>query len=294
MSGPFEFQPPLFDEHNDPAKAQVLPVTIGHAQVTASASRSILNRTSGFMSSYDFTLNPYSGCSYGCSYCYAAFFARDPVKQQSWGTWVEVKENALQVLRRMRTSLEGKSVYMSSVTDPYQPIERRLRLVRDLLPELAARGAELVIQTRSPLVVRDIDLFGDFKRLRVNMTVTTDSRAVQQAFEPHCPTNARRLRAARQLVEAGVTTHITMTPLLPLDDPSAFAEQVASTKAHHYVVQPFHESRGRFVAGTGEKARAILRRYSWDENAYRRAVDALRSSLSSLDEGRDGFAPSAG
>jgi len=85
------------------------------------------------MSDYDYSLNPYSGCSYGCSYCYAAFFVRDDQKRESWGNWVIVKENALQVLRKMRTDLRGKTVYMSSVTDPYQPIERRLKLVRSLL-----------------------------------------------------------------------------------------------------------------------------------------------------------------
>jgi DNA repair photolyase len=294
VSQPRPLQPSLFDDADHGRHAAELPITIGHAQVSDSPSRSILTKASGFMSSYDYTLNPYAGCSYGCSYCYAAFFARDVAKQNTWGQWVEAKTSALDIIRRMRTDLRGRTVYMSSVTDPYQPIERRLGLVRELLPELADRGVHLVIQTRSPLVVRDIDLLKRFEQVRVNMTVTTDSREVQQAFEPHCPTNRRRLDAARRLVDAGVVTHITMTPLLPVADADAFAAQVAATGAAHFVVQPFHATRGRFVAGTGQRAREILSRLGWDDAAYRRTVASLRAALPSLDEGRDGFAPDVG
>lgn len=289
-----DFQPSLFDPVPSEANACVLPVTIGHSEITSSSSRSILSRGTGFMRAYDFTLNPFTGCSFGCTYCYAAFFARDLEKQNTWGQWVEAKEKAVEVIRRMRTDLNGKTVYMSSATDPYQPVERRLRLVRELLPELAQRGVHLVIQTRSPLVLRDLDLLTRFDSVRVNMTVTTDSREVQQAFEPHCPTNRRRLDAARRLVESGVTTHVTMTPLLPISDPERFAEQVAATSAHHFVVQPFHATRGRFIAGTGREAQAMLLRYKWDDVAYRKVVSVLKEVLPSLDEGRDGFAPTVG
>jgi DNA repair photolyase len=97
------------------------PLALGHATATAVSTRSLLTRASGFMADYGFTLNPFAGCSSGCIYCYAAFFARTEERQDNWGKWVEVNENALEVLRRMRTNLAGKSVYMSSVTDPYQP-----------------------------------------------------------------------------------------------------------------------------------------------------------------------------
>ena len=82
------------------------------------------------MDAYDFTLNPYSGCSFGCTYCYAAFFSRDAEKRDAWGYWVNVKENAEALLKKRRRSLDGKRIYMSSVTDPYQPIERELKLTR--------------------------------------------------------------------------------------------------------------------------------------------------------------------
>jgi toxin-antitoxin system PIN domain toxin len=125
------------------------PERIGDTEVSYRDAASILTRATGFMSDYDFTLNPYSGCGFGCSYCYAAFFSRDAQRSDSWGRWVEVKQNALEKLNRMRTSLTGKAIYMSSVTDPYQPIERRLLLVRGLLEALAEQQPRLVVQTRS-------------------------------------------------------------------------------------------------------------------------------------------------
>ena len=278
----------LFDSPSEPSP---LPVTIGRTMIEESASRSALTRATGFMSDYDYTFNPYSGCSYGCTYCYAAFFAPDDKTQSEWGDWVKAKTAATDAIGRMRTDLRDKTVYMSSVTDPYQPVERRLGLVRQALSLFADRGVRLVVQTRSPLVVRDIDLFKQFEHLRINMTVTTDSRAVQQAFEPHCPTNSRRLAAVTRLTEAGLNTCITMTPLLPLDNPASFAERLRATGVSRFVVQPFHAARGRFVAGTGEAAKRLTREMGWDDSSYRAAVTVLRDGLPSLEEGRAGFRP---
>ncbi|MEW6474678.1 MAG: radical SAM protein [Actinomycetota bacterium] len=243
------------------------------------------------MTDYDYTLNPYSGCSFGCTYCYAAFFTRNRALQDSWGYWVQVKENAVDRLRRARTPLAGKSIYLSSVTDPYQPVERRLGLVRELLEILADRGAHVVVQTRSPWVTRDIDVFRQLERVRVNMTVTTDSEAVRRVFEPHCPTTEKRLDAISEVAAAGVPTCITATPLLPLDDVERFADRLVATRVPRFVVQPFHSAKGRFVAGTRQAAMDLVARYRWDDEAYARAVKHLRVRLPHLDEGRAGFAP---
>lgn len=254
-------------------------------------ARSILTAASGFMRDYDYTLNPYAGCTFGCHYCYAAFFSRDQELQRTWGEWVKVKENAVALLRRRRTNLRGKRIYMSSVTDPYQPIERDLQLSRALLSELLHDQPHLVMQTRGPLVVRDIDLFQRFENVRINVTITTDSEDVRKAFEPRCPSNARRLRAIAELVGAGLEVHVTLTPLLPVEDATAFARTLLATGAEHFVVQPFHSDRGRFTAGTRDQALHVAERLAWDEQAYRRVVTVLRDALPSLTEGREGFAP---
>src|SRR4051812_49356757 len=91
------------------------PERLGGTTIAYRPSASALTRASGFMSDYDFTLNPYIGCAFACTYCYAAAFARTPELRDNWGSWVVVKENALEKLRRMRTDLRGKSIYMSSV-----------------------------------------------------------------------------------------------------------------------------------------------------------------------------------
>lgn len=276
---------------SSPEEADPFPGRMGRAEIAYVDARTILTRATGFMSDYDFTLNPYSGCSYGCSYCYAAFFARTAERQDTWGEWVDVKQNALDKLRRMRTDLRGKRIYMSSVTDPYQPIERHLGLVRALLTELIPRQPRLVVQTRSPLVTRDIDLFQRLDHVRVNMTVTTDDDEVARAFEKWCPRNRFRLDAIAEVTAAGIPTSITMTPLLPVTDPERFADRLLATGVTHFVVQQFHTARSRFVAGTREPAEELIRERGWDDAAYRRTVEVLRSRLPHLDEGREGFTP---
>jgi len=267
------------------------PTTIGSVAITYGPTSRLLTPASGFMSDYDFTLNPFSGCSFGCTYCYAAFFTRDPKLQDDWGQWVKVKENAAAQLRRRRNSLAGRSIYMSSVTDPYQPIERHLGLVRELLEILLEDQPRLVVQTRSPLVTRDLDLLSRFEHVRVNMTVTTDDDRVRRSFEPAAPATKLRLEAITAVVEAGIPASITMTPLLPVKDPEAFADSLVATGVSTFVVQDFHPTKGQFVAGTGTQAVALIEELGWDHERYIQTVKILRSRLPRLVEGREGFAP---
>lgn len=264
---------------------------IGSTRIEYAPTSSILTKASGFMGDYDFTLNPYSGCSFGCTYCYAAFFARDKALQDDWGNWVKVKENAVGVLRRMRTDLRGKSIYMSSVTDPYQPVDRRLGLTRQLLVELVRHQPRLVVQTRSALVTRDIDVLGQFERVRVNMTITTDDEDVRRAFEPQCTPVRARLAAIAEVGAAGIDAGVTMTPLLPVRDAEGFGRLLAETGVRRFVAQPFHADRGRFVAGTRAEAMRIIQEHGWDDARYRSTVEELRRHLPQLDEGRAGFGP---
>lgn len=286
-----QYQPDLFSFDEDHVAPAPLPERMGRVRIKVTEARSILTKASGFMGDYDYTLNPYAGCAFGCTYCYAAFFAREASLRDTWGDWVQVKANAVDALTRMRTDLRGKRVYMSSVTDPYQPVERQACLVRALLPLLADRGVRLVVQTRSPLVERDIDLLSAFEFVRVNMTVTTDSDEVQRAFEPHCATNRKRLEAISAVRAAGIPCSITMTPLLPVVDAERFAGELLATGVEHFVVQPFHADRGKFVAGTREAALREIAVRQWDQRRYRETIDVLRRVLPQLDEGREGFAP---
>ena len=251
----------------------------------------ILTPGTGYLRDYDYSLNPYVGCAFGCSYCYAAFFA-PPERQASWGDWVRVKRNAALKLSRLRRSLDGKTIYMSSATDPYQPIERRLELTRSLLPILADKGARLVVQTRSPLVVRDIDLLRRFEQVCVNFSITTDSEAVRRTFEPRNPPIVDRLDAAREVADAGIPVAITMTPLLPVENPMLFARRVAESGASRFIVESFSLTAGRFRGGTGQTAFDLAERMNWDGAAYERTRHTLIHELApNIREGKAGFSP---
>ncbi len=262
-------------------------------RIISSPAHSILSKATGFISSFDYTLNPYSGCAFACSYCYAAFFAPSQQLQDEWGRWVRVKENALALLqRKRRRPLSGKSLYISSVTDPYQPIERKLGLTRALLEELAAyHDVTVVIQTRSPLVTRDADVLRRFRRARVHLTVTTDDEEVRRAFEPQCPPNEQRIAAASALAAAGIDTCITLTPLLPVSDAQAFAARLRASGVRRFVVQDFHETKSRFVAGTGQRARELLAERGWTPARYQQTRDILMQELPQCIEGQAGFGP---
>jgi DNA repair photolyase len=269
------------------------PQKLGHAQIEYKEARSILTEAKGFMGAYDYTLNPYSGCSFGCTYCYAAFFARSEEERNNWGYWVKVKENALKLLKKFRKKpLENKTIYLSSVTDPYQPIERKLKLTRRILEELLDyHDVRLVIQTRSQIATRDIDLFQRFKVIQVNMTVTTDSEEVRKAFEPLCPSNKVRLKAIKEINEAGVSSCITMTPLLPLESPRSFAQELLDTGIEKFIIQPFHADRGKFVAGTREDAMTVIKKYNWGKEGYEAALKVIKEYIPNIGEGKKGFAP---
>ena len=284
----------------------VRPPRIGHASIAYGPVREVLTRAAGFMDAYDFTLNPYSGCSFGCTYCYAAFFSRTREARDNWGHWVGVKNNAIALLaKRKPGSLDGKLIYMSSVTDPYQPVERELKLTRRLLEIMAERHKpKLVVQTRSRGVVRDCDLFKRIEenggRVQVNMTVTTDDEDVRRTFEPFCPSNSVRLEAIAEVHAAGVATCITMTPLLWVSEPPALAESLLDTGVQKFIAQPFHFQRGKFVASTREGALGLMAvKLGSDRKSFRaeymahyqEVFDVLRVALPDLGEGKDGFSP---
>ena len=290
------------------------PTQLGRTTISHRPARGILTRATGFLAAYDFTMNPYAGCSFGCSYCYAADFSKDRRQQENWGYWVQVKENAAELLaRRPAGELDGKRIYMSSVTDPYQPVERRLRLTRQLLEVLAERHRpKLVVQTRSPDVVRDSDLFGQIEanggRVQVNMTVTTDDEEVRRSFEPSCPANPARLKAIAQTSAAGVNSCITMTPLLLVGNPHAFAAQLLATGVRKFIIQPFHFNRqtrpGQFIANTREPALELMaRRLDCSRSNLRNRYlehhrevagilrDRLRAEGIEPGQGKNGFQP---
>lgn len=287
---------------NDSIADKPRPVHIGQAAVDYKLAARNPDQVTGFMGAYDFTLNPYSGCSFGCTYCYAAFFCCDVGERDSWGKWGTAKENAIALPdKRKPGALDGKRIYMSSVKDPHQPIERKLWITRGLLEIMAKRHKpQLVVQTRSPLVVWGCDLFRRIEdnggRVQVNMTVTIDD-------EDDCPSNLRRLAAIKEVQKAGIATCITITPLLLVNNNGGFANELLDPGVWKFIAQPFHFVRGKFMANTRDAALNLIAekpgcdRSNLGEECLERYEEfftvlnnkLLDNGLTKLGEGKDGF-----
>jgi DNA repair photolyase len=185
------------------------------------APKQLLTKASGYLNGYSHTLNPYTGCSFACSYCYVRRLPVSLFRQEEWGTWVDIKEDGTDILRkdlkRARKKNQPLTIFMSSSTDPYQPIEYKERLTRSLLEVLVDEPPDfLFVQTRSPLVTRDINLFVELKdRIRISVTVETDQENIRKAFTPSAPPISARLQALQTLSDAGIPVQAAISPLLP-------------------------------------------------------------------------------
>lgn len=251
----------------------------------------LLSKGVGRLSAFDYAVNPYRGCQFGCGYCYAALFVADEQDRRDWGRWVVVKERALGQIRSEQ--LSGAKLYMSSATDPYQPIEGDLKLTRKILEAFLRLRVppRLVIQTRSPLVTRDIDLLHRFEHVRVNVSITTDSEEVRRRFEPSCPSISRRLATVRELREAGIETNICVSPMLPIHRPDRFAEQLRASGANAVVVTALHEGDTLFSAGTRPEAAQLARTMGHGRDRFTATLRELSNRLDNVVSASVGFAP---
>ncbi|MBE9214241.1 radical SAM protein [Plectonema cf. radiosum LEGE 06105] len=292
---------------NTPTK--LVKEVFGDIKVYTQDAKSLLTKASGFINAYDFTLNPYRGCQYGCSYCYAAAFSPNTQMREDWGKWVIIKQNAAEILEKELERWCNKNldkpprIYMSSVTDPYQPIESKYELTRSLLDVMYPYRPILVIQTRSPIITRDIDILQRFKYLRVNMSIPTGSESVRRDFEPRSPSVKARINAitkVKQSIDSNKgfipKVSITITPLLPTleKDEAAFIEKLKI--ADRVVIQDFHPSQNRsLVATTREAVAEVKQKYAWwydaEKLSYIRFKEKLISHLPDVEirEGKDGF-----
>jgi DNA repair photolyase len=174
-------------------------------------AKSILSKSKIF----DYVVNPYIGCQHGCSFCYARFMKRVTGHREPWGEFVDVKANAAGLLRtEIRKKRRGR-VWVSGVCDPYQPLEEKYRLTRQCLEILAGDGWEATIQTRSPLVLRDIDVIRRGEGFEAGLSVTTADDGIRKLFEPGAPPIGERIRALDEMHKAGIRTYAMIAPLLP-------------------------------------------------------------------------------
>ncbi|MDD3845351.1 MAG: radical SAM protein [Syntrophorhabdaceae bacterium] len=177
------------------------------------------------ISGYDRCLNPYIGCGHGCKYCYATFMKRFTGHLEPWGDFVDVKINVADALRRQLRRIKEGTLIIGTVTDPYQPLEEKYCVTRDCLSALVSSSLKVHILSRSPLVVRDIDILKQLPGVEVGLSITTNNEDVKRVFEPRAPSIVARVNALKALHDAGLKTYVFVGPMLPME-PAVLAEMI--------------------------------------------------------------------
>jgi len=211
--------------------------------ITETEVRSILTRTTGFLKTVSsHSLQPYRGCSYGKSLCGAGCYVQHNqwlTRGAQWGSFLEVKKNAPDVYQRQAAAEKRWArrrggtfgIFMSSSTDPFVPQEKKFRITRTLLEAMLEQPPDcLILQTHSHLVTEYLDLYQQLKdqcRLRVHLSIESD-RDRLPGLPPPASTVDRRFEAAEKLRKAGVAVVITVSPLLPIEDPRGFFLRIAA------------------------------------------------------------------
>jgi DNA repair photolyase len=174
--------------------------------------KSVLNRSA----LADYCINPYIGCQHGCKYCYAESYTRRFTKHtEAWGDFVDIKINAPTILaREIKRKTKGE-VYISSLTDAYQPLEQKHELTRKLLEILLKHQFPITIQTKSVLVLRDLDLIKKFQERKIGFTITSLDDNVRKQFEPLSSSVEEKMQALEDLRANGIKTYAFFGPILP-------------------------------------------------------------------------------
>jgi DNA repair photolyase len=192
-------------------------------------ARSILSKSQVF----DYAVNPYVGCQHSCVYCYARFMRRFTGHKEPWGEFVDVKINAPALLKSEIDKRPPGRVWVSGVCDPYQPLESKHQLTRKCLETLVEYGWPITVQTKSPLVLRDLNLLRTGDKIEVGLSVTTADDGIRKLFEPGAPSIKERIKALEQLHLAGIRTFAMIAPMLPGADD--LADQLRG-KVNHVLI----------------------------------------------------------
>jgi len=242
-------------------------------RIYESPVKSILSPVSGFLAEAGFShsLTPARNCTFGCTYCYVPTMRIQGGLQREdwlhWGQFTTFKSNAAALLKR--SLRPDQVIYCSPLTDPYQPAEATRQAMPEILRAVIASPPKVfVIQTRGPLILRDLNLLTELGRLtilRISFSVTTDRDDVRRVFEPHCAPIEERWQTIRVLTDAGIATSVTLAPILPCN-PELLIDRAAACSTGPLVADPFHVRLAKpSGATTRESAISICRRHNWSE-----------------------------
>jgi DNA repair photolyase len=162
----------------------------------------------------DYVINPYIGCQHACIYCYAEFMIRfTNHKGDKWGDFLDVKKFDVNKIKPEKYN--GKSILLSSVTDPYIPLEIKYNNTRKILQRLISTKARIVLLTKSKYIVRDIDLFKKFENIEVGISICTLDKDIAKIIEPTASRPIERIRAIKELSENGIKPYVFISPYFP-------------------------------------------------------------------------------
>jgi DNA repair photolyase len=166
----------------------------------------------------DYTINPYIGCEHGCTYCYARFIKRYTGHKEKWGQFVDVKINAARLLQREIKRKKPGKLWISGICDPYQPLEKKYEITKSCLEILLKQKWPFTIQTKSPLVLRDIEMLKNSNVAEVTFSIATADEKIRRIFEPNSPSIEERIQTLEKLHSAGIKTSVMIAPTLPEAD----------------------------------------------------------------------------
>lgn len=159
----------------------------------------------------DYVINPYVGCPHGCKYCYACFMKRFTKHSEEWGSFIDIKRCDKAISKK---KLQGKSVFLSSVTDCYNPYEEKYGSTRKILEQLISIDCELNISTKSNLILRDINLLKQCKNLKVSISINTLDEQFKKDMD-NASSISERLNTLKVLHENGIYSVLFMSPIFP-------------------------------------------------------------------------------
>ncbi|MCE5296773.1 MAG: radical SAM protein [Euryarchaeota archaeon] len=201
----------------------------------------------------DLALNPYVGCEHGCLYCFAPDIVKRP--RETWATEVGYRSNIPVLLNKELRTKRG-TIGIGTVTDPYQPLEKVLLLTRKCLMEIVRHDNPISVQTKSDLVLRDIELISSSARPEVGITITTSDESLALKVEPGAPSPRRRLEALSKISEQGINCYAMIGPVLPFvgeEEVTSTLEAIGSTGCRRVMVDRLRMRPGLEEAFLGSK-----------------------------------------
>lgn len=176
------------------------------------------------LSGLDYAINPYRGCEHGCIYCYAPSVLRE---KRNWGEFVDVRRNMPFILSKELKKIKKGIVGISTVTDAYQPLEKKYELTRKCLEQFLKYDYSISIQTKSSLVIRDLDILEKLSHVDIGFTITTFDDEIRKNIEPNSSPIKERLEALEKIAEHNIPTWVFLGPILPfLTDKNDDLEQL--------------------------------------------------------------------